>query len=484
MDKLKSYLKKIYLPKGLCLMLLLIPIVYCFCANCYLNNDSWFLFNYGSYVLENGFPTIEPFTMHENFSFVMQQWLSAIIFYLTYSNLGKIGLALLVTLVFTLILFLIYKLCLLISKRNNYLSYILVAISSILLITYAIGSRPQIFSYVNFLLLFYFLESYIQKKDIRYLIPLPLISLLEINMHAATWGLLFCFILPYIIESFYLWLKKQETYHLKPLIIVTIIMLLAGFINPYGIDAMTYVFKSYGVYEINDFITEMMVPNITTNFGKTVFLTIFAVLFILSFAKKIKIRYIFLMLGLLYLALSAYRNYPLFVIGALLPFADCFKDKFKGIKKNNLPKIHKTLCYIALGLVIVTVIVVSNPVYRLNKPYEMEGATSYLVKHVDKDKAVIYTGYDDGGYLEYYGFKPYIDPRAEVFLKSNNHQKDIFKEYYELQNGYLLPSTFLKRYNFTHFVVEKKDIVRQEISRNDNYKLVYKDKYRYIYEKK
>ncbi|MFQ8643288.1 MAG: hypothetical protein ACLR92_03290, partial [Bacilli bacterium] len=105
MDKLKSYLKKIYLPKGLCLMLLLIPIVYCFCANCYLNNDSWFLFNYGSYVLENGFPTIEPFTMHENFSFVMQQWLSAIIFYLTYSNLGKIGLALLVTLVFALILF-------------------------------------------------------------------------------------------------------------------------------------------------------------------------------------------------------------------------------------------------------------------------------------------------------------------------------------------------------------------------------------------
>ncbi len=484
MSQIKSFFKKIYLPKELCLMLLLIPIVCCFCLNCYLNNDSWFLFNHGRYILENGFPTIDPFTMHENFSFVMQQWLSAVIFYLIYSTWGNIGIAILVTVVFILILFLIYKLCLLISNRNKYLSYILVGISSLLLINYLNGGRPQIFSYINILLLFYFLESYIQKKDIRYLVPLPLISLLEINMHAATWGLLFCFILPYILEVFYFWLKKKPLSRLSPLIIVTIIMLLVGFINPYGIEAMTYVFKSYGIYEINDFITEMMVPNITKNFGKAVFLTIFLILLVLSFASKIKIRYILLMLGLLYLALSAYRNYPLFVIGSLLPLADSFKNKFQGINKINLPKIHKILCYLAISLVIVATIVACNPGYRLVKPYEMEGATNYLLKHADKEKSVIYTGYDDGGYLEYYGFKPYIDPRAEVFLKANNHQKDIFKEYYQLQRGYLLPKTFLKRYNFTHFVVEKKDIVRQEISQDNNYQLVYKDQYRYIYEKK
>ena len=43
-------------------------------------NDIWFLLNHGKYVLNNGFPSIEPFTIHQNFSFVMQQWLSPLYF--------------------------------------------------------------------------------------------------------------------------------------------------------------------------------------------------------------------------------------------------------------------------------------------------------------------------------------------------------------------------------------------------------------------
>lgn len=55
-------------------------------------NDTWFLLNHGRYILNNGFPSIEPFTIHNNFSFIMQQWLSSVIFYLSYSILGKYGL--------------------------------------------------------------------------------------------------------------------------------------------------------------------------------------------------------------------------------------------------------------------------------------------------------------------------------------------------------------------------------------------------------
>ena len=45
-----------------------------------LDNDIWFLLTHGRYVMEHGFPMIEPFTIHEGFKFVMQQWLSAAIF--------------------------------------------------------------------------------------------------------------------------------------------------------------------------------------------------------------------------------------------------------------------------------------------------------------------------------------------------------------------------------------------------------------------
>ena len=57
----------------------------------HLDNDIWFIFNHGRYVLSNGFPYIEPFTIHEGFKFVMQQWLSAVIYYSIYKYLGVIG---------------------------------------------------------------------------------------------------------------------------------------------------------------------------------------------------------------------------------------------------------------------------------------------------------------------------------------------------------------------------------------------------------
>lgn len=465
--------------KVLFFILLLIFTYNCFCNAEVFNNDTWFLFNHGRYVLENGFPTIEPFTMHENLSFVMQQWLSAVIFYLTYSFLGKIGLAALVAVIFFVSLCIIYKTCKLITNKNEYLS-ILITILCAIILPVCFAGRPQIFSYLSFLLLFFFLENYIQKKDLRYLIPLPIISLLLINLHASMWGLLFCFILPYIIEGIYFWFKKQDAYYLKPLIIVTIIMLLAGFINPYGIDAMTYVLKSYGVYEINNFVFEMMVPNITKDYGKVAYLTIFAVLLILSIKKKIKIRYFFLVLGATYLALSAWRNYPLFLIICFIPLAYSLKDSFSKIKNLSLSVKQFALC-IGVLVLIGTTFVIASPLISINKEVEVKGATNYLLKHALKNSSTIYSNQLDGGYLEYYGFKPYIDNRAEVFLKANNQEKDIFKEYYNVQKGYLLPSEFLKTYNFTYLVVSKKDIIYQEMKENNKYKLVYKDKYRYIY---
>jgi len=42
--------------------------------------DTYFVMNLGRYVLENGFPYVDPFTIHENLQLVAQQWLSGIFF--------------------------------------------------------------------------------------------------------------------------------------------------------------------------------------------------------------------------------------------------------------------------------------------------------------------------------------------------------------------------------------------------------------------
>ena len=70
-----------------------------------------------------------------------------------------------------------------------------------------------------------------------------------------------------------------------------------------------------------------------------------------------------------------------------------------------------------------------------------------------------------------------------MFLKANNHQKDIFKEYYTLQTGRLDPEEFLKRYPFTHLLVSEKDDLYPYLqSHPQNYTLVFEDKHYQLYQ--
>ena len=65
---------------------------------------------------------------------------------------------------------------------------------------------------------------------------------------------------------------------------------------------------------------------------------------------------------------------------------------------------------------------------------EIKEFADYLDENASHD-IKLFTGYNDGAYMEYRGYKCYIDPRAEVFLKNNNHVEDIINEYYDLETS-------------------------------------------------
>ena len=101
----------------------------------------------------------------------------------------------------------------------------------------------------------------------------------------------------------------------------------------------------------------------------------------------------------------------------------------------------------------------------------------------DKEKIKVYADYNDGGYVEYMGIKSYIDPRAEVFLKKNNKQKDIFVEYYNVQKYKLPCDVFLNTYDFDLLILDEQDALNKCMN-NKKYNLVYSDKDRKLYEVK
>ena len=78
--------KKITIIFGVVLSVLVLLTI-----NSVIDNDFWFLLKGGDYVMANGIPHTEPFTMHQGWNFVMQQWLSSVIFALIYNTFGVMG---------------------------------------------------------------------------------------------------------------------------------------------------------------------------------------------------------------------------------------------------------------------------------------------------------------------------------------------------------------------------------------------------------
>ena len=485
LNDLKNTVKKYRPPKYVIFTIFLVLVLLAFFKNSVFDPDTWFLLNHGRYVFEHGIPHIEPFTMHEGFEFVMQQWLSSSIFWFLYSKFGIIGLQLLAGALFGMTIYFLYKLCMLVSNNKFYLSSIITIITSSFLFIQTV-LRPQLFDNLIFAMELYYLELYIRKKKNKYLIALPILSLLLVNLHASMWFMLFIFMLPYFIDGFNIDLKfiKSEAYNKKPLFIVFIIMLLIAFINPYGLDAMTYVFRSYGFSSVNRVVGEMRPLDVTILPGKVELIIVFGVLSIYMFNKQnnIKLRYLLLFCGLTYLLFAHHRNLSLFLIGVLFQLADCLSNKFKcytskykGRKYTNI--LYVTCCFILIGY---SIFIFGTGHYDdQNEPL---GAIEYITKNYDVTKLKIYTAYTDGSCAEYHKLKVYLDARAEVFLKANNKKEDVFSEYYKLQflNGD--GAKFLEKYKFDLLILDKYDNLKNYMEKD--YKLVYKDENREVYELK
>ena len=474
-NKFKNFLdsySKWVPPKILILLGLIVLILLIGLAFFEIDNDFWFLINLGRSIINNGIPNIEPFTIHSNLDFIAQQWLTDVIFYLIYDKFGIYGMLFLLTFINTIVAFLTYKLSMLLSDGKIKLSFLVTIIFDVFFITMFLKTRPQAFDTILLLLEIYLLELYVKKNKKTYLIGLPLISILMINFHSSIWSMLFVFLLPYFAERIKYFSK--EDYQIKPLIIITILMFICGLINPYGIEAIKYLFNSYGVDIINNLIGEMKPIQITNCLSIFCYMALIIYAFYYNKGKN-KTRYFFFALGTVYLALNHYRAVLYFLICTIPTLAYNFKNIFKEKAKQEFMYQSKPT-NILIGITILICISIygyylsSINLETINRP-DLYEIGKYLTNNVEKT-SIIYTGYDEGSYIEYLGYKCYLDPRAEVFLKANNHKEDILQEWYYLQKRKLDYQDFLEKYNFDYLIVSTNDILYYELE-TTNYELVF-----------
>lgn len=468
---------------------LLIALMFlpCLVVNLQLDNDIWFLLTSGRYVLQNGIPTIEPFTLHQGFNFLMQQWLSASIFWSIYSKLGAAGVLALLFLVYVAIVFVVFQLTKLISD-NNIAAMFFATLLTAAALKPLMFTRPMIFTMLILLCELYAVERFIRSGKAAWLIPLPILSILQINLHAAMWPMQFIILLPYMIDSFrfkLLFLEGQG--FAKRYFFPAIgLMFAAGFLNPYGWSAMTYVFRSYGFAEIN-MVMEMQAADINNGSGMFIFGVFFLLLaiYMLKKERKTRLRYALLPLGTAVLALSSARSFALFAACGIFPLAYFLKDV--TIPEGKIKSQQNVLRLRMVLLALVVLVVGGLTLQRVVKAVQagdapaVSQAMNYLIEHEEKDGMVLYTGYNDGGYAEYMGYKPYIDPRAEVFVMKNNKKADVMKEYHDLQYGELYYKDVLDRYAFTHLLISEGDILITYLPHDKDYEKIYEDDNYQIY---
>lgn len=468
-----------------CFLLYFIPLLFCLFINMSKETDIWFLLSYGRYVLSHGFPIHDILSMHSDFSFVMQQWLTAVVFYITYSKGGEIALFLLVYFINILLLFGLYKLCYLVGK-NRIISIIFSILIDLLMISNFIVPRPQIFSLLIFIWLLYILESYL-KKDTKLIYFIPILSILLINLHASMWLFFFVLFMPFFVEFAYLFYKKKDK-RIFRLLIVFVISLLVGFINPYGFSNMTYVFSSYGVSYINEIINEMKSISLIGDkfivYNSCLILSVLVLILIVMairfMDKRFSIHQFLLLAGTLFMACCNIRNMAIFFICSIPFVADSFPDlKVKKIIGNKIT--------IGVGAILLCVLgglfylEASHNIYALSNSNDK--IVEYFKKNNVSKNVKLFTHYNDGSYYEYFGYHPYIDSRAEIFLKANNKKEDVFVEYYNLTNGKLNLEKFLKKYDFDYLVVLGNESLFHKLNNSDNYNLVLSHNGKYLFRK-
>jgi hypothetical protein len=437
-----------------------------------MENDTYWIINLGKYIVNNGFPLIDPFTIHQGLNITIQQWLSDVIFYGADYFFGHSGIFYIMFLILFFNSVILYRICMKVSN-NQILSMIIVSVTCIF-INLLLKSRPQIFSQLIFLLEILTLEKYILYQKRKYLIYLILLSVLLINIHAAMWPVFFILFGPYILDGIKTKRITQGYGYLK-LSITFIISLCVGVFNPYGIKNMLYFTKSYGIDSINKTIQEMASPDFKTAFGLIIFILMMVFVGIIKGKGKSTLRHTLLATGTLYMGLSSVRSMFLFFICMALFMANYMKNNDK-LDTLFVDVRKRIINYTAILLIIISAIFLKqiHPP-KASASYEPGDAVNYIKQNVDTNNMRLFNDFESGGYIEYNGLKAFIDSRCEIFVKKFNRKEDIFDDYIKYMSGMLYYKDLVKKYGITHFLIKKDYKISTYIMNDKEYTTIYSD---------
>ena len=461
------------------------------------DNDSWWLIATGREIVKNGFPTYNPWSIHDGMKIVIQQWIPSVILYLL-NSVGKMPLIeLYVAILIGLFTFLLYRMCRSCSDCRCG-GEILFAV--ILIALYPISGyfscRPQIFSMAAYAGIIWLLELYRKTGKVKYVWWLPVITLIHVNFHASM-VLYDLFIIGlYWIPDIPGMINKRfdncivefagSDYPRKPLFLMGIASALATLINPYGWKGALYLLESYGAAGYQNYIEEMKPLQMYSIGG-------FAVLAIMVLGcivighngnKKIHFPLTCLFLISIILTIQHVRNVwftPLFALPLIADGIGNLQIDFSRFKI-----FRRKIIYVIEVLVLLDFIIVYGyanvwptmvDYINISKADEIDlpqKAADYMAKYAEENglKASdikVFNSFNNGGLLEYHGFKVLMDARPELWEPSiTGLDEHYYREFVDFSSGNMEIFEMINKYPFDFYIVREGGLLEAYMQEHDD----------------
>lgn len=474
-------LKKLQSKRAFQVMLIITLLASGLLMTAWSNNDLYFMFNHGRYILENGFPTTEPFTIHEGFSFSIQKWASCVTYWLIWLKTGWMGLVVTTAIIGMLRNVVFYYVLRPIAK-NDAVCALLVLIYSAMMQCFTLP-RPQQFSDVILLLEILLLEKYATSGKWKYLCGLPVLSLIEMQFHSTTWLIFFIVLIPYVVEYEFKFritgVYTTGRYRKIPILLAGAASALAGLINPYGINTFFYIINEFrGNDAANSIVAELQPFSPAGDWKTTVLILVCIILWRFTSLRQ---RYAMFFLGTGFMTLVHLRSLETFLPFAIICLADML-PQLHLLERLEDSKAIRMLLYTVLAVVgggfSLWACITDTYTGSYLLEYSSTTAIDWLVDEygIEEENPVVYTSYNNGSYAEFRGLRTYIDSRSEVFQDSVNKQENIMDEYLSFLSGGITYVDLQEKYGFDYWIMDE-TVIAHYMSLDSNYEMLYHDLY-------
>lgn len=404
--------------------------------------------------------------------FINHHWLSEVVFYLSYTFLGVNSLIflkiILVLSSFGLVYFIAFKKAQVFAFCASFFY--------IYIFSYRFDVRPELFSFLFISLFVFLIVKYQENKNLKYLLFLPLIELVWVNMHIY-------FILGIILYSCFLLGEFLKSKAIEPKLLGVFAALLASaLINPLGIVGALEplrILQNYGYS-----IVENQSVFFLNQFYFNPYIAMFEIAaFLLFIVSIISIRRLnsFLLIGsaaATFLSFKMVRNFPIFVLVSFPLFVQAtalFVEKIKD-KQYRTFLLASIFLIAVLFAVVTSVGQVASPVFGLGYIKGAERGVDYF-----KEKNLqgpIFNNFDIGSYLI---FRLYPEEKVFVDGRPEAYSVKFFDDYKKMQTDPKFFDVQVRRYGIMTIFFAHTDITPwaqeflQNISKDKKWKRVYLD---------